>query len=269
LDKSQVSRLTAYLEIVELLMKQHIPEEQIYENLSVRAAEPLITAKAEARTEGLNYVTAQLKEGKKIRTGDIQTSLQSCTCATSEPKAKPVQEKKPEQKKAETSQKKPFAMCYQPGEVKVTDAPPIPSLGESVRKAELAAAAASQHINNGADVAVNPIIINDTYRQSPFRTGQQVKAHDEDPLGVAAMFTKSEQAPDSEPTGKEHLTVDPAKAAREEMESRAESFIECLSQRQQLLIVDLLREERSWKAKDVLAFGIDALVESRRKGGRK
>lgn len=53
---------------------------------------------------------------------------------------------------------------------------------------------------------------------------------------------------------------------REEMERRAEAFIECLSQRQQLLIADLLREERSWKPKDVLAFGIDALVESRKRG---
>jgi len=259
LDKSQVSRLTAYLEIVELLMKQHIPEEQIYENLSVRAAEPLITAKAEARTEGLNYVTAQLKEGKKIKTGDIQTSLQSCTCATSEPKAKPVQEKKPEPTKAETSQKKPFAMCYQPGEVKVTDAPVQPSL------AQQQAGKAPAQINNGANVTVNPVVINDTYRQSPFKTGAEVLAHDKDPLGIDKPIitdTLLKVSPNCD--------IDPVKAAREEMENRAVAFVELLSQRHQLLVKDIIRDHGDlWKVKDVLALGIDALDESRRKGGRK
>lgn len=139
LDKSQVSRLTAYLEIVELLMKQKIPEEQIYENLSVRAAEPLITAKDAARTEGLNYVTSRLKEGKKIKTGDIQTNLQSCTCAT------PPTERKG--KSCTCATKKPLTQpepdhpnhgqfVDQPGTLPVTDAPPQPSLAEQIKTEE-------------------------------------------------------------------------------------------------------------------------------------
>ena len=124
LDKSQVSRLTAYLEIVELLMKQKIPEEEIYTNFSVRAAEPLITAKDEARVEGLNYVTARLKDGKKIKTGDIQTNLKSCTCATThaEPRLKksctcatPSPEQKPD-----PEPKTPLTTCE--------EIPPQPSL---------------------------------------------------------------------------------------------------------------------------------------------
>jgi hypothetical protein len=247
LDKSQVSRLTAYLEIVELLMKQHIPEEQIYENLSVRAAEPLITAMPEARTEGLNYVTAQLKEGKKIKTGDTQTSLQSCTCATSEPKAKPVQEKKPEPVKAETSQKKPFAMCYQPGEVKVTDAPVQPSL------AQQQAGKAPAQINNGANVTVNPVVINDTYRQSPFKTGAEVKEHQEDPLGIDAPATIRES-----PT-----VATPAETDKQKRIRLSEELLDCYSERVRLTVTDILRDHPSWNVSDVFYFGIEALANSK------
>ena len=112
LDKSQVSRLTAYLEIVELLMKQKIPEEQVYENFSVNAARPLLAAKDTARTEGLNFVTSQLKEGKKVTNGEVQKKLESwstpttpadhrpaksCSTPTSAPEQKPdpVQETVP------------------------------------------------------------------------------------------------------------------------------------------------------------------------------
>ena len=82
LDKSQVSRLMAYLEIVEALVKQKIPEEQIYENFTVNAAEPLISAKGDAHTDGLNYVTTALKDGKKVTQKDVQSSLKSCSTAT-------------------------------------------------------------------------------------------------------------------------------------------------------------------------------------------
>ena len=91
LDKSQVSRLTAYLEIVEALVKQKIPEEQIYENFTVQAARPLIAAKGEAHTEGLNHVTAALKKGEKIKTGDLESWINptiSGGSATVKPKKK-------------------------------------------------------------------------------------------------------------------------------------------------------------------------------------
>jgi hypothetical protein len=92
LDKSQVSRLMAYLEIVEALVKQKIPEEQIYENFPVGAAIPLISAKGEAHTDGMNYVTAALKDGKKITGKDLQKSCKFTTIsggsATVKPKKK-------------------------------------------------------------------------------------------------------------------------------------------------------------------------------------
>ena len=145
LDKGQVSRLNAYMDIVELLVKQKIPEDQIFENFSVGAATPLIAAKDQARTEGLNFVTARLKEGKKIQAGDIQSTLKSCKFTTSLPAAKSVQEKKPEQAKEEKPQKKPgFVGNYQPGELKTTDDPPQPSFAEAARAKEMQQAVVNQ-----------------------------------------------------------------------------------------------------------------------------
>lgn len=95
LDKSQVSRLMAYLEIVEALVKQKIPEEQIYENFTVNAAEPLISAKGEAHTDGMNYVTTALKGGKKVTQKDVQSSLKSCSTATISGGSATVKPKKP------------------------------------------------------------------------------------------------------------------------------------------------------------------------------
>lgn len=66
-------------------MKQQIPEEKIYENFSVKAAEPLISSKGGARTDGLNYVTKRLKDGKKVTEKDVQTTLKSCINATTSP----------------------------------------------------------------------------------------------------------------------------------------------------------------------------------------
>jgi hypothetical protein len=150
LDKSEVSRLNVYLEIVEQLMKRKIPEEQIYQNFSVRAARPLIEAKDEARTEGMNFVASKLKEGKKVQTGDLQDTLKSWTCPTTKPAAKPVQEKKPEPAKAEKAAKPPEfpdrvppAPCTVP--YRADPAKPVqPSLGESVRKREMEQAGPNQ-----------------------------------------------------------------------------------------------------------------------------
>jgi hypothetical protein len=150
LDKSEVSRLNAYLDVVELLMKQKIPEETVYTHLSVKAARPLLSAKGEERTEALNYVTSQLKEGKKISGTDLQSTMKSWTCPTSEPVVKPVQKKEPEPAKEEKPQKKPgFPDKVPPAAVTVPleadpAKPPQQSLGESIRKQEMEQADANQ-----------------------------------------------------------------------------------------------------------------------------
>lgn len=134
LDKGQVSRLNAYMDIVELLVKQKIPEDQIFENFSVGAATPLIAAKDQARTEGLNFVTARLKAGKKVQAGDIQTTLKSCKFTTSPPVSKAVQQKEPEKPKERKAEKPAdFPDHVPPAEVTVPlkadpAKPPQPSL---------------------------------------------------------------------------------------------------------------------------------------------
>ena len=77
LDRSQESRINGYLGIVKLLEKQNIPEDDIYKNLTVKACEPLIAAKDDARTKGLNYVTSRLKDGEKITAGDLQATFKA------------------------------------------------------------------------------------------------------------------------------------------------------------------------------------------------
>jgi len=248
LDKSEVSRLNAYLDIVELLMKQKIPEETVYTHLSVKAARPLLSAKGEERTEALNYVTSQLKEGKKISGTDLQSTMKSWTCPTSEPVSKPVQEKKPEQAKTGKPQKSAgFPDHVPPAAVTV----PIPSDPAKPPQPSLAAqqAAKEMHVGHSSDVTVSPVIINDTLRQSPFRTGAEVKAHDKGPLGI--------NAPPVPPAATPAPVINP----KEEMERRARAFIELISSRLQLEATDLMRNHH-WQAKDVLCFGIDALVEN-------
>ena len=158
LDKSEVSRLNGYLGIVEQLMKQKIPEKQIYENFSVKAARPLISARGEARTEGLNFVTRSLKEGKTIQSGDLQTTLNSChvgnevkkldksnspreqkpklplensdsTNAGSGKRQEPIT-LHPELKKQDPAK----TFSPQPGTIPVTNAPPIKSVGEQMKQ---------------------------------------------------------------------------------------------------------------------------------------
>jgi len=201
LDKSQVSRLTSYLEIVELLMKQNIPEEQVYKNFSVRAATPLIESKGDAHTEGLNYVTAQLKEGKRVQTGDLQTTLKSCTCATSKPVTVPKMEEKPKQERNEKppmGQAKPSLPVEKPkdpgsfhppkGSIPQTDLPPQPSLTEQERKREMERAAASQQ-------AAPPVMQSDLERKQKFNPAP--------PKPAPCLSGK----PCPDPSGKSHLII--------------------------------------------------------------
>jgi hypothetical protein len=248
MDKSEVSRLTAYLEIVEQLMKQHIEEEDIYKNLSVNAARPLIAAKGDERTDMLNTITAQLKGGEKVI---IPKKLEY---SNKKPQTKPESTGAVQSVKKETSQNNPsgFPEHVPPAAVTVPlkgdpDAPCMQPLRIEPD------AMPEKHINPGASVIVSPVVINDTMRESPFKTAAQVLAHDKDPLGIDA------------PAETKPASVDPVKAAREEMERRAVAFVDLLSSRHQLLVQDIIRDHGGlWKVKDVLAIGIDALADQKK-----
>lgn len=77
LDKSEVSRLEAYIEILGLLEKHGLDEKFIIEHFTLFAARPLLSAENKDRERGLNYVTACLKRGEKVTTGDLQKTFES------------------------------------------------------------------------------------------------------------------------------------------------------------------------------------------------
>ena len=76
LDPKEEARITKYLDLIDQIVnKQKIPEAQVIDSLSVRAARPLLSAEGEVRTEGLNFVVQQIKKGKKITNKDLQAKL--------------------------------------------------------------------------------------------------------------------------------------------------------------------------------------------------
>ena len=139
LDRAQVSRINGYLDIVEQLMKQKIPEETVYTNFSVKAAGPLISAKDQTRTEGLNFVTAALKKGDRITEKEMQSTLNCCISSTTPTERKPKLPVETAPKKEPITlhpgiKKQDPSECWspQPGSIPITDAPPQPSLAEQM-----------------------------------------------------------------------------------------------------------------------------------------
>jgi len=113
------------------------------------------------------------------------------------------------------------------------------------------------HVNNGANVTVNPIVINDTYRQSPFKTGAEVMAHDKDPLGIDAPVITGAVIRISPSTG---IPIETDKQKRIRL---SEELLDCYSERVRLTVTDILRDHPSWNISDVFYFGIEALANSK------
>jgi hypothetical protein len=75
LDATEASRMNSYLELVEMLVENEVPEDVVFANFSLFAARPLLKAGKKKRTKGIRYVTDRLKEGKAVTAHDIQTTL--------------------------------------------------------------------------------------------------------------------------------------------------------------------------------------------------
>lgn len=194
MDPTEISRVKAYLEFVGKLNARGFDKDFIYEKFTAGAARPLIALKDdETRTEALNYVGNCLDRKEKITEGDLKNHIKSLlqkagkSCSMNARSEKleiskiPVQHA-PEIEKEPQSEK------------------PIQSLADRVRSDEMKAAEANQqHVNPGAICTVNPIVIDDSKRQSPFRTGAQVRA------GIAGEMYPSEQQ-DAEETEPEEWT---------------------------------------------------------------
>jgi hypothetical protein len=170
LDRAEMSRLEAYIEIVDMLMKQHreLDEKKIIQSFPLGAARVIIPLKDERRTKGLCFVADRLLEKKRVTARDLQSNLE-----ISKTKSKTASDsnKSPEKQESEKPLTQPppghpnhGQFCPQPGTVPVTDAPPQPSLAEQCRVAE------------------GPV------KSSPFQTAAELKAHEADPLGVDQMF---------------------------------------------------------------------------------
>lgn len=253
-DKSRTyaMRIEYWLETCDKIIARGFEPSLVYGNFSENACREIKQQKdPEIRDKALNYVCHCLERNETISGSDLRKSMviwANCvpigTEQTSDSDDKcPLTKEYPETPIQPLAERMNRVHLNNPATFD-------PALADQVRAQEMATATAN-HINPGASVMINPVIINDTYRQEPtFKTGNEMK------MGL--------MAPERDPKPE-----DPAKLLRETMEARAEAFIECLSQRQQLIITDILREEPGWKAKDLLAFGIDALDESRKKGRKK
>ena len=170
--------------------------------------------------------------------------------------------------------KKSNAFCYQPGEMpKGSDSPILSLAQQNQRRADKAAEEITgikavypdalekaSIVHPGSICTVNPVVINDTRRESPFKTAAQVLAHDKDPLDVAGMFKDMDKA---ETVIKDTLTTqDPAKVLREKRIQLADELMMTYSERTQMEIRDIIRVSKNGEknAADVFYFGVQALI---------
>lgn len=243
MSPQSISYYKAYRETVKKLVSQGLNEDFVFENFSEGPARILSSIKDdETRTNALAYISACLHRGEKITEGDLRGTLKAWR-----------------DREAGVCDLTNVKNGGQPAPGLPKDEIPIqPSL------AQQQAAKAPGHINNGADVAINPVIINDTYRQSPFQTGAEVKAHDTDPLGIDKNAA-GQPILDAvvNPVGvKEHLTVT-AETDKQKRIRLAKELLYCYPERVRLTVTDILRDNPSWNVSDVFYFGIEALANSK------
>ena len=138
MDPTEISRVKAYLEFVGKLNARGFEKDFIYEKFTAGAARPLITLRDdETRTEALNYVGNCLERKEKITEGDLKGHIKSLlqkagkSCSMNARSEKLTNVKFPAQPEPE--------IVKEPQPEK-----PIQSLGDRVRAAEMAEAAANQ-----------------------------------------------------------------------------------------------------------------------------
>ncbi len=188
MDPTEISRVKAYLEFVGKLNVRGFDKDFIYEKFTAGAARPLIALKDdETRTEALNYVGNCLDRKEKITEGDLKSHIRSLlqkagkSCSMNARSEKLTNVKIPAQPVPQIEK--------EPQSEK-----PIQSLADRVRADEMRASEANQqHVNPGAICTVNPIVVDDSKRQSAFRTGSQVRA------GIAGEMYPQQQEPADPP----------------------------------------------------------------------
>ena len=213
-----------YREAVRKLTAQKIDEDFIYENFKEGAYRVILSMKnADTQTDALSYVSECLHNQEKVTDRDLKGWLKVWRIEHGEPE-KSTNVKGPIEQAMEHAQRLVDENILKPLKIE------------------------PDHINPGPAVMVSPVVINDTYRERPFKTGAEVQAHDKDPLGIDKPITTVTT-----------ITTDP-KAMREEMERRAVALLELMPKGTQLAVSDYLRQHPSKKVKDAFYDGIEALA---------
>jgi hypothetical protein len=291
LRKQDADMNDTYLSIVEKISVAGtgLESDFVFDHFTAGAARPLIRCKdKDASTKALNYVVACLKNNEDVTGGDLQATIEGFMGKV---KKESTQMRTPESVKESEDNKdnEPILSLAQQNQRRADKAaegitgikavyPITDTTGKVSPDSDMCPGGEtcpdcpqpcsiepcgikSNHINPGAICTVNPVIINDTHRESPFKTAAQVMAHDKDPLDVAGMFKDMEN---NETVIKDTLTTqDPAKILREKRIQLAEDLLSCYSERFQMAARDHIRKETTWKngAADFFYFGGEMLMD--------
>jgi hypothetical protein len=237
LRKQDAKDIDSYLSLVERISQTPtgLESDFVFDHFTAGAARPLIRCKDEdVKTKATNYVISCLKRGEDVTGGDLQATIEGF-----QGKVTHLREVKG-----------PIEQAMYHAQKLVDDNKPILSLAQQQ---------AEKHVNPGAAVMVNPVIINDTLRESPFKTGLQVQQHDKNPLGIIMKNGDTFTATIKD----DKITIqDPAKVLREKRFQLADELMMTYSERTQMEIRDLIRISRNGEknAADVFYFGVQALI---------
>ena len=258
LRKQDADENDAYLELVEKVSGSgaKIESDLIFQKFPVGAARPLLRCKDEnVHEQGLNYVIACLKRDETVTGGDLQASINMWL---GKPEKKSTHLRTPElvpEATAGPNTTSPLSLADRERQKEMQEAgknQQVATTNEKLNSTNLVddPTVQSQHVNPGPAVMVNPVIINDTRRQSPFVTAAQIKAQDLNPLDVS------------------HATVDPVPTAPcEDPKAKrirlAEELMGCLSERFQMSVRDYLQYDHRNGEKtafDVLYMGAEQMI---------
>lgn len=254
LRKQEAKDIDTYLSIVEKISGNGagVDSDFVFDHFTAGAARPLIRCKdPEASTKAMNYVIACLKRGEDVTGGDLDATIK---VFTGKSKEKPVPES--------TQMRNPDTLQAP------IDETPAQSLADRERQKEMEEAGKNQQsekdltivkecrtaqtdpvfVNPGPTVMVNPVVINDTHRQSPFVTAAQLKAGEVEPAEIGPNMA-------------------PLPAPAEDMKTKrirlADELLECLSERFQMSVRDYIQynhQNGERTAFDVLYMGAEQMI---------
>jgi hypothetical protein len=246
MSKTSIAYYKHYRETVNKLTARGFGEDFVYEHFTEGPDRVIASVKDdETRVRLLEYVAHCLERKEKVTEGDLRGTIKAWH-ESETGKCQVTPDTSTRSEKLTNVNKKAQSVPESPKEPQ-DEKPKEPLKIEPDGKPE-------QHVNPGPAVMVNPVFTPDTLRQSPFRNGNEIKAHDADPLGIGPA--PADPVP-SAPAEK----IDPAKELKERRNRLAKELAATYSERTQRDIQDLIHENPTWRNEeaDVFYFGIEAL----------